>query len=198
MVVGLVPSAFAVGTYRSGTVPEFPPLAGHRFPQYISLNLKRNITSIYLRCCMSKKPVENKEKSIKVMVFGTFDGLHPGHLNFFKQARDLAADAYLIVSIARDKNVARIKGRKPKINEKKRLALLKKSALADKVVLAGEKNTMPHILKERPDIIALGYDQEAYVDDMRQEIKNRKLKIKIVRLKPYKEKIYKNSLLNRV
>ena len=39
------------------------------------------------------------------MVFGTFDGLHKGHLNFFKQAKKLAQKSFLIVSIARDLNV---------------------------------------------------------------------------------------------
>jgi cytidyltransferase-like protein len=45
-----------------------------------------------------------------VMVFGTFDFLHKGHLNFFKQARSLAKNPYLIASVARDYNVKRIKG----------------------------------------------------------------------------------------
>ena len=40
------------------------------------------------------------------MVFGTFDGLHKGHINFFQQAVKLAKNSYLIVSIARDKNVS--------------------------------------------------------------------------------------------
>ena len=55
----------------------------------------------------------------KVMVFGTFDILHPGHLNFFKQAREFGN--FLIAVIARDKTVLKIKGRLPKNNEKKRL-----------------------------------------------------------------------------
>ena len=68
------------------------------------------------------------------MVFGTFDGLHLGHLNFFKQARALAPNSYLVVSIARDKNVFKIKEKKPFLNERKRLTLIKKSRLIDKVI----------------------------------------------------------------
>ena len=39
---------------------------------------------------MSKKLVEkiDRQRRGKIMVFGTFDGLHPGHLDFFRQARD--------------------------------------------------------------------------------------------------------------
>ncbi len=129
------------------------------------------------------------------MVFGTFDGLHLGHLNFFKQARALKSGSKLIVSIARDKNVHKIKGKYPRLTEKKRLLLLKNTKLVDKAVLAGLKDYLPHILKEKPDIIALGYDQRAYVKDLKKNLADKNLKVKIVRLKSYKPHMYKNSLL---
>ena len=132
------------------------------------------------------------------MVFGTFDGLHKGHLNFFKQAMALAQPCFLIISIARDKNVLKIKGQYPTLNEKKRVALVKKSKLADNVVLAGIKNHLPHIIRECPDIIALGYDQKAYVKNLKRDLRQKKLAVKIIRLKPYKEKIYKNTLLKKL
>ena len=66
---------------------------------------------------------------IKVLVFGTFDGLHEGHLNFFKQARGLAQQAFLIVSVARDENVFKIKGAYPVRQEKERIKLLEKTKL---------------------------------------------------------------------
>src|SRR3989344_1531374 len=139
--------------------------------------------------------MSKKGKQIKIMIFGTFDGLHPGHLHFFSQARNLADKCFLIASIARDKNVARIKGKIPTFNEKKRMALVKKCKLVDKVVLSGIKNHIPHIIKEKPDIIALGYDQKAYVKNLKKDFKNKGFLVKIVRLKPYKEKFYKNHLL---
>ena len=55
----------------------------------------------------------------KVMAFGTFDGLHPGHLNFLKQARRLGDS--LVVVVARDANVRKIKGRFPRLGEGERL-----------------------------------------------------------------------------
>lgn len=136
-----------------------------------------------------------KNKQAKIMVFGTFDGLHPGHLNFFKQARNLHQFPFLIVSIARDKNVLKIKGKYPVKNEKARMALVEKSRLADKVVLSGVKNYLPHIIAERPDIIALGYDQKAYVKNLKKDLKGKDIIVKIMRLRPYKETIYKNRLL---
>ncbi len=130
-----------------------------------------------------------------IMVFGTFDGLHKGHLNFFKQARRLAPRPFLIVSGARDKNVKKIKGSAPVLSERRRMALVKNCPLVDKVVLSGRSDHLPHIVKERPDIIALGYDQKAYVKNLKKDLKNRGISAKIVRLSPYKEKLYKNHLL---
>lgn len=138
-----------------------------------------------------------KKIQTKIMVFGTFDGLHLGHLNFFKQARDLSENPFLIVSIARDKNVFKIKSVYPELNEKKRLALIKKSDLVNKVVLSGISQYISHIVKENPDIIALGYDQSAYVENLTRDLKNKGLSPRIIRLKPYKEKIYKNYLLKK-
>jgi cytidyltransferase-like protein len=141
---------------------------------------------------MSKKGVDKK---IRIMVFGTFDGLHKGHINFFKQAKNFTKNSFLIVSIARDKNVIKIKRRKPKLSENERLVLVKNSKFVDKVVLGGQVKYLPHILKERPDIIALGYDQRAYVRNLKKDLKNKDILVKIVRLKPYKEIIFKNHLL---
>jgi len=140
-------------------------------------------------------PMLRKNKKMKIMVFGTFDGLHPGHLDFFKQARGLHQFPFLIVSIGRDKNVLKIKGRYPEKNEKERIKLVKRSGLADKVVLYGLRDYLPHIIKESPDIIALGYDQKAYVKNLKKDLKSKDLKVRIVRLKPYNAHIYKNHLL---
>ncbi|MDR3519534.1 MAG: adenylyltransferase/cytidyltransferase family protein [Candidatus Pacebacteria bacterium] len=142
---------------------------------------------------MSKKSVETKKK--KIMVFGTFDGLHKGHVDFFKQAKNFIKNSFLIVSIARDKNVLKIKGEYPSLKEGERVALVESCKLADKVILSGTKNHIPHIVKIRPDIIALGYDQKAYVKDLKKDLKNKGVLVKIIRLKPYKEHVYKNHLL---
>lgn len=129
------------------------------------------------------------------MVFGTFDGLHSGHINFFKQAKNLVKNSFLIVSIARDKNVIKIKRKKPALSENDRLGLVKKNKFVNKAVLGGRTKYLPHILKEKPDIIALGYDQKAYVQELKKDLKNKGILIKIVRLKPFKKKVYKNHLL---
>jgi cytidyltransferase-like protein len=124
----------------------------------------------------------------KVMCFGTFDKLHKGHLSFLKQARKKGD--YLIAVIARDKNVIKIKKNKPFDNERKRLKKIINSGLAEKAVLGNLKDKYKVIKKEEPDIICLGYDQEANKEEIKKIFKGR-----IIRMKPYKENIYKSSLL---
>jgi len=81
------------------------------------------------------------------------------------------------------------------LNENERMILVKNCPLVDKVVLSGVKNHIPHIVKECPDIIALGYDQKEYIQNLKKGLKNKNISAKIMRLRPYKEKIYKNNLL---
>lgn len=139
------------------------------------------------------------EKNFKtrIMVFGTFDILHKGHLNFFKQARALAKNPFLIVSIARDTNVKKIKGQKPMLSQYQRLADVETCRLVDRGVLGGANAYLPHIIKEHPSIIALGYDQTAYVDNLKRDLGKAGVKVIIRRLKAYKPKIYKSSLYKR-
>ena len=130
----------------------------------------------------------------RVMVFGTFDGLHPGHLNFFKQARKFG-DNFLVV-VARDKNVRKIKGRLPKLGERQRLRAVKEviKRSRDQVVLGGLKDPMTVIAKFTPNVIALGYDQKSFSEGLKSKFPD----IKIVKLKPYKAEVYKSSKLNRI
>jgi len=123
----------------------------------------------------------------KVMVFGTFDILHKGHLNFFKQARKHGD--YLIAVVARDKTVKEIKGILPHHKEKIRLKNVKKHA--DKAVLGMLKNKYKVIEKFKPDIICLGYDQISFIKGLK------KFNISIKRLKPYKAHIHKSNKLRK-
>ena len=142
-------------------------------------------------------PMVKRGHKTRIMVFGTFDGLHKGHSHFFKQARRLAKNPFLIVSVARDLNVQRIKGRLPLQNEKKRLINLQALQVVDKVVLGGLKSHLAHILKEKPEIIPLGYDQIAYTKNLAKDLRQRGLVLKIVRLKAHKPHKYKISLLRK-
>lgn len=135
----------------------------------------------------------SKHKKTRILIFGTFDGIHPGHMSFFRQARRLAKHPLLVVSVARDKNVKKIKGKKPRINEKRRLANISKLESVDRAVLGAPKDYISHIIKLKPNIIALGYDQTAYTDDLKLRLRLRGLNVLVKKLKAYKPHLYKSS-----
>lgn len=162
-------------------------------------------TKTRVRQSRVQKPQRVRQSRVRVMVFGTFDIIHPGHKHFFEQARALVGNGsggkqrepFLIVSLARDKNVVRIKGKQPTSHERKRLARVKALKEVDKAVLGAIGDHIPHIVKEKPDIIALGYDQSAYVGGLRTALSKAGLKVKIVRLKPHLPNKYKTSIISQ-
>jgi cytidyltransferase-like protein len=132
----------------------------------------------------------------RIMVFGTFDMLHEGHLDMFRQARSLASDPYLIVSLARDSAAARVKGAPPRKSERERLALMRTCHLVDEALLGDEAGYIPHIKAVAPDIIALGYDQSGeYVEHLERDLADAGIAARVVRLAAYKPEIFKTSKL---
>lgn len=136
----------------------------------------------------------------KVLVFGTFDGLHEGHLDLFKQAREFGD--YLIAVVGRDSTVLKVKKRPPKYNENERLEEVQNCSLVDEAML-GEENHDPYnnsynIIKEiNPNIVCLGYDQANFLEKLEKELKEMNLKAQIKVLKPHKPEIYKSSIINK-
>lgn len=129
----------------------------------------------------------------RVMTFGTFDHFHAGHEAYLKQAKALGD--FLIVIIARDQTVKRIKGKLPDHNEKKRQAAVRACGMADKVAL-GEKGDKYTVLRRyKPNIIALGYDQFTFTFRLEKFLIDEKMDAKVVRLNPYRPKVYKTSLI---
>lgn len=130
----------------------------------------------------------------RVMVFGTFDMIHEGHEDFFRQARALAPDSFLIVSVARDAVVERIKGFTPRKSENERRDMVAAHSFVDEAVIGDEVGYIEHIRANLPDIIALGYDQSGeYVENLEKDLKAGDLSVRIVRLAAYKPEIYKTS-----
>lgn len=116
----------------------------------------------------------------KVMVFGTFDVIHTGHLYFLNQAKQHGD--YLIVIVARDKTVAMVKGKEPltpELQRKKRIELL---SMVDEVRLGQLEDKYADIKALRPEVICLGYDQKAFVDKLPEKLESFGLSTKLVRI----------------
>ncbi len=130
------------------------------------------------------------------MCFGAFDGLHPGHLDFFKQAKRLGD--YLIVSVATDNNVEKIKGKKPLFTEEERLELISNLKIADKAVLGSKHDFYIQIKQLKPDIVCLGYDQWATEDEVLENVRRvGLLDTEVTRLDSYKPEKAKSTILKK-
>ncbi len=92
----------------------------------------------------------------KVFLAGTFDIIHPGHIELFKWASSFGR---LYVVIARDVNVQRNKGRKPVLPERVRLKIVQSIRYVYEARLGDEEDIFKPIEEIRPDIIVLGPDQ---------------------------------------
>lgn len=135
----------------------------------------------------------------KVLVFGTFDGVHEGHRALFKQARQHGD--YLIAVVAQDHIVERLKGRLPKNDLPERIDALRREKLVDEVILGdAELSTYDVVLRHKPDIIALGYDQKELKKDLEKYFKelNGKPRPRVVVMKPHQPEKYHSSLLEPI
>jgi len=127
------------------------------------------------------------------MVFGTFDILHPGHIYYLTEAKKKGDE--LVVVLARDATVNKIKDNVTH-DEETRYTELAKLKFINKVVLGYEgKDKLKVIEEEQPDIICLGYDQKHFTEKLSELLAKRGLTPEIIRLPPFKEHIYKSSLL---
>lgn len=132
----------------------------------------------------------------KIMVFGTFDVLHLGHLYFLEQARNLlpGKNKELWVIVARDSSVKAIKGKAPIFPEYHRLRLVAALKPVDMAILGIEgPDKLAIIHKTRPNIIALGYDQWADEETLRKDLALSNLFPKIVRLQKFDDELSDSS-----
>lgn len=134
-------------------------------------------------------------KKKKILVFGVFDMLHPGHKWFLSQAKKLGQKLYVIV--ARDKNADKQKSHKPQQTEKVRLKNIRALPYVTHAQLGALnlKKRYDVIIKINPDIICLGYDQKYLTKNLKVDLKHFGLKTKVIRLGAYKPHLYKSSLM---
>jgi FAD synthetase len=118
----------------------------------------------------------------KVLAAGVFDLLHYGHIRYLEEAKKLGGpDAELVVIVARDETVRRLKGSGPVIPEDQRRAVIEALKVVDEALLGFEDLDMDRVIEQvKPGIVAVGHDQ----DDIRRQVekikKARGLGIEIV------------------
>ena len=122
-----------------------------------------------------------------VLTSGAFDLLHYGHIRLLEEAKRLGGPgARLVVIVARDETVRRLKGRRPVIPEDQRRAVVEALKVVDEALLGYEDLDMTAVMdRVRPDIVAVGYDQHDIAEIARRVIDEKGLNIKVTMLEKF-------------
>ncbi len=124
----------------------------------------------------------------RVLVFGTFDLLHPGHRFVLSEA---AKRGELHVVVARDSTVARIKNHAAHHNEAERAAMIQEAFPEARVRLGSDAGDFLAPVREvQPDLIVLGYDQR-----LPPGVSEADFPCPVERLPAFEPEKYKSSLL---
>lgn len=93
----------------------------------------------------------------RVLTIGTFDMLHPGHIELLEGCRALGDEVY--VAVNRGEFVQRFKGREPVIPLWGRMLMLKSLRQVDHVLVnMGDEQASKAIAAVGPQVIAVGSD----------------------------------------
>ena len=117
---------------------------------------------------------------VRVKAPGVFDLQHPGHIYFLTEARKLGDE--LVVVVARDQTARRLK-REPYVPEHIRREMVEALKPVDRAVLGSATDIYETVLSERPQIIALGFDQVWNEREVEEECARRGVPVKVVRIR---------------
>ena len=116
---------------------------------------------------------------VRVVATGVFDIIHLGHVHFLEKAKDLGDE--LVVVVAKDSTARKMK-HEPITPEGMRVELVQSLKPVDRAVLGYEDDMYKIIQEVRPDIIALGYDQQFDERELKDELSKRGIRADVVRL----------------
>jgi len=128
----------------------------------------------------------------KIVIAGTFDILHPGHIFLIHETAKLG-EVHVIV--ATDKNRKRFTGQIPIIPEDQRLSVIKNLKKVTSARLGtNDQNILLTISEIRPDIILLGPNQKFKINHLKNALEGIGLdKVEVKRLTRYYDKFELNS-----
>ena len=92
-----------------------------------------------------------------VLAGGVFDIIHPGHIHTLNEAKKLGD--FLVIVIATDKTVMKMKKREPLHDAQARQELVSSLSMVDLCIIGNEEDIFKTVDLIKPQIIALGYDQ---------------------------------------
>ena len=124
-----------------------------------------------------------------MLASGVFDLLHLGHVKFLEEAKRTGGpNSELVVIVARDSTVEKTKGKRPIMSEDQRCALVESLKVVDRALLGFETLDIGEVIaKVKPDVIALGYDQEEMAKEVCSYLEKNKLSIEVLRIGKFAE-----------
>ena len=124
-----------------------------------------------------------------VLASGTFDLLHLGHIRYLEEAKKAGGrNVELVVIVARDSTVEKRKGFKPVMSENQRRALVEALKVVDEAVLGYEDFDIEKVIEKiKPDVIAVGHDQDGVEKTVRGYVRGKRLNIQVVRISKFGE-----------
>jgi len=130
-----------------------------------------------------------------VLASGNFDLIHLGHVRYLEEAKRAGGEnAELVVIVARDSTAEKMKGKKPVMSEDQRRSLVEALKVVDEAVLGYEELDINKVLEKiRPDIIAVGHDQDAMEKAVRKAVAQKGLKIQIAKIGKFGKKELNSS-----
>ena len=141
---------------------------------------------------LSKK---NRAVSTRVLVFGTFDVLHPGHVRFLREASTYGP---VTVALTPDKLCQRYKGHRPVNPYATRAERLSRLRYVAVVVPADEASgTFAVVGATRPTTVVLGYDQLELGKLLAERLAYLLSRPHLVTLPAYRSSTYQSSRLLR-
>ena len=128
------------------------------------------------------------------MVFGVFDGLHEGHRAFLKEAKQCGD--YLIAVVAQDHIVKHLKGHLPRLDLAERFKHLRRADHVDAVLVGdSEPNSWKVLDLHRPQVVALGYDQELLRAELEKYFKHSDWQAELKIMSSHEAKKFHSSII---
>ncbi len=126
------------------------------------------------------KPLTELISRPLVLVAGSFEIIHPGHIALLREAWKRGK---VLVVVSRDSNLKKFKGREPIVPEEQRLEVVSSIRYVSHAVLGDEVDLLKPVLEAKPDIILLGPDQNVDEKMLEEALARRGLRVKVERFR---------------
>ncbi|MHA1683707.1 MAG: adenylyltransferase/cytidyltransferase family protein [Promethearchaeota archaeon] len=121
---------------------------------------------------------EKKRKII--MIAGTFDIIHPGHVYLIEKASEMGD---VVAVVGTDEIVEKLKGKKPVIPENQRVFMVSRLKGVKRAVLGYHDTDFTRLIADiTPDVILMGPDQGPSDETMKKMINRLESSVEIKRL----------------